>query len=67
MHGMTKAEVAEFKRIQAASRAMRTHDDVVAVKAMAAAWVRSARSATARVRRRMACNAIRGVNAQFKE
>lgn len=64
-HGMTKAEVAEFKRIRTAGEAVRDRDDIMAVKRMAARWVRDARTATARQRRMNATRCIRGVYSHF--
>jgi len=65
MHGMTASEVAEFKRIKAASRAARTADDVRAVIRMTAAWIKAARSTAARDRRRNMSRAIRGAHSQI--
>lgn len=65
MHGMTKDEVAVFKKMRAAAREMRTIDDAKAVKAMAADWVRAAPNPTARMRRRNMARCIRGSHAEF--
>jgi len=67
MHGMTKSETVEFKRLRAMSAAMRTPADVAAVKRAAADWVNSARSLAARHRRRIMINAVRGAHSWTRE
>jgi hypothetical protein len=67
MNGMTRKEMVEFKRIQSASRAVRNVEDIKAMKRMASEFVKSAASTTARVRRRMAMDAVRFVNSHFND
>ena len=45
-HGMTDGEVAEFRRMKAASRAAQNEADVRSVRMMVAGWIKSAKTRT---------------------
>lgn len=67
MNGATEREMVAFKQIKAAERAAVTHADARAVKAMTVAWIRAAKTPTAKHRRRRMAQAIRFANSEFPQ